>query len=234
MIARFIIPALLAIAVTGPEDADARDHARHGKNARGKAKERLHAALELTDSQKEQLKILRAQHRTERQEQRETGAVSREEVRALRKQHREEFHQLLTDEQRTRLKSLRADRQEKRGQFRPKHRNKWNQLDLSEDQKAQLKALRQQRRVAMKDLRSSGNFTPEDVQALREQHRQAFLAVLTEDQRAKMEDWKGGSHNSASKKGNAILVEPAVNAGVPASTAAERTTWGRIKADEEK
>ena len=100
MIARFIIPALLAIAVTGPDDADARDHARHGKNARGKAKERLHAALELTDSQKEQLKILRAQHRTERQEQREPGAVSREEVRALRKQHREEFHQLLTDEQR--------------------------------------------------------------------------------------------------------------------------------------
>ena len=81
MIIRLVTMALLALAVNSPGDADARDHARHGKNARGKAKERLHAALELSDSQKERLKILRGQHRTERQELRESSGISREELR---------------------------------------------------------------------------------------------------------------------------------------------------------
>ena len=234
MIIRLVTMALLAIAVNSPGDADARDHARHGKNARGKGKERLHAALALSDSQKEQLKTLRAQHRTERQELRESSGISREEIKALRKQHHEEFLQLLTNEQREKLRGMRADRQGKKRQPRAKHRGKWKELGLSENQKDQFKALRQQRRAAMENLRESGDFARDDMQALRKQYRQAFLAILTEDQRVKMKTWKSDSHNSTSKMGKAKIGEPDVNAGVSTSTVIERTTWGRIKADEEK
>ena len=61
------------------------------------------AALELTDSQKEQLRALREEHRAEMREFKESGEISREKMKALREQFHEAFLDLLTDEQHARL-----------------------------------------------------------------------------------------------------------------------------------
>ena len=60
-------------------------------------------------------------------------------------------------------------------------------LGLSNEQKAQLRKLRTQGREEMQALRSQEDVTREQVQALRESHREAFLAVLTDEQRATAE-----------------------------------------------
>ena len=60
-------------------------------------------------------------------------------------------------------------------------------LNLSEDQQAETRALRQQGRAAIEALRSSGEATREQVKALHEQRRAAFKEILTDDQRAQLE-----------------------------------------------
>ena len=64
-------------------------------------------------------------------------------------------------------------------------------LNLSEDQQAETRALREQGRAAIEALRSSGEATREQVKDLHEQLRAAFKEILTDDQRAQLEDIKG-------------------------------------------
>ena len=63
-------------------------------------------------------------------------------------------------------------------------------LNLSEDQKAEAQALREQHRAAVEALHSSGEVTREDIRTLREQRRAAFEEILTDDQRAQLVELK--------------------------------------------
>ncbi len=145
--------------------------------------------LDLTDEQKEQLQALRKEHVEVRREQRETMA-------AMGKEQREAVMNILTEEQQEALKEMRA----KRGKFFDRRGDKgkdrhdmrrggkgrhdarrggqgaFSRLDLTDEQKEQLKELRQEQRTEMRESR--------------QKHRTALESVLTDEQREKLEEMK--------------------------------------------
>ena len=118
-------------------------------------------------------------------------------------------------------------------------------LDLSEDQKAQLQSLRKQHRAEMRELRASGDASREHILALREQRRAAFDAVLTNEQRATLEEHRASRRGGFSKRGwlggqgldstgdVPKLPASALNTDESTPTAVEQATWGQIKAAED-
>lgn len=60
-------------------------------------------------------------------------------------------------------------------------------LQLSDEQKSQLQALRTEHQEEMQALRQGGDVAREDWQAMRDQHRAEFQAILSDEQRAAWE-----------------------------------------------
>ena len=132
--------------------------------------------LDLTDEQQEQLQALRERHEEAMRELRENMAAMNEE-------HREALMNILTAEQREAMKEMRG----KRGKFfgrrgwegkgrhdmRRRGQGAFSRLDLTAEQQAQLKELRQKHRTAMRETR--------------QKHRTALESVLTNEQREKLE-----------------------------------------------
>ena len=121
------------------------------------------------------------------------------------------FAAILTDDQRDAL----AERKAKRGKHgkrgkRGKHKTSLvNPLGLSEDQQAQVQALREA--------------LQEQKQTLREQFRADFAAILTAEQLAILEAIKA-------KRGSKEEVEKTeTGAAGKATTSVEQTSWGRVK-----
>lgn len=69
-----------------------------------------------------------------------------------------------------------------------------NNLNLTADQQAKIKAIREAQKSEMQSLKKSGNVTPEQRKALREKYRTQFQSVLTPAQQEQMktqrEEWK--------------------------------------------
>lgn len=85
----------------------------------------------------------------------------------------------------------------KRGEFRPVHKERMHgkkelaSLNLSEEQKTKMKAMNQDFRKKMEDLRKQDNITVkesrEKMEALRKDHQAKFQSVLTAEQKTQME-----------------------------------------------
>ena len=132
--------------------------------------------LDLTAEQQAQLQALRERHEEAMREQRENMAAMNEE-------HREALMNILTAEQREAMKEMRG----KRGKFfgrrgwegKGRHdmqrrgQGAFSRLDLTAEQREQLKELRQKHRTAMRETR--------------QKHRTALESVLTDEQREKLE-----------------------------------------------
>lgn len=132
--------------------------------------------LDLTDEQQAQLQALRERHEEAMRELRENMAAMNEE-------HREALMNILTAEQREAMKEMRG----KRGKFfgrrggegkgrhdmRRRGQGAFLRLDLTAEQREQLKELRQKHRTAMRETR--------------QKHRTALESVLTDEQREKLE-----------------------------------------------
>jgi len=158
--------------------------------------------LDLSDTQKEQLATLRDENRAEMQELRQNGEVNREDMQSMRLQHREAFQALLSDEQNTQLEEFRASRAEYRTERsegrRPGRGGRGpggrvggdflSALEMTPTQKDQITALREQNRADMQAMRQAGEVSREDVQAMRRQHREAFQALLSDGQKAQLEE----------------------------------------------
>ena len=131
----------------------------HHKHHRGFKK--VFAQLNLTDAQKTQLKELRQQKRD--------GSLTRESFQS-------EMAGILTAEQNAKLEQIKAQRGERK-QSRGKHREQMKSLNLSVEQKTQMKEAR-------KELR----------EALRSQRKEAMTAkmksILTAEQFAKFETFE--------------------------------------------
>ena len=132
--------------------------------------------LDLTAEQQAQLQALRERHEEAMRELRENMAAMNEE-------HREALMNILTAEQREAMKEMRG----KRGKFfgrrgwegKGRHdmqrrgQGAFSRLDLTAEQREQLKELRQKHRTAMRETR--------------QKHRTALESVLTDEQREKLE-----------------------------------------------
>lgn len=183
--------------------------------------------LDLSDEQKEQLKALREQRRGEMQERRQSGErPTREEIEAHQAQIRSDLENILSSDQLAVLDEIKEKRGErgKRG-HRGHHLGRaLRQLDLSDDQQEQLKALRQEHRAEMKERRESGQKpTLEEIEAHRAAGRAKVEAILTPEQ---VEALKG------------LLPADAENnptgAAKSSATTLESQSWGAIKEEAKK
>ena len=226
-------------------------------------------ALELSEDQQAQLKVLREQHRETMKPQREaiheqveagtlTREEAREQMRSAMESHRVEVEKILTPEQVEKLAEMRVARQERmaaRGDGKGmregcrmgrRHGGRGHllrALELSEDQQAQLKALREQHRETMKPQREAiraqveeGTLTREEareqMRAAMESHRAEVEKILTPEQLQKLEELranrpKRGQQSSAGDEQGEVPKIPTEGTTVP--TAVESQSWGKVK-----
>ncbi len=169
--------------------------AHRGGKMRGYGMRAVMQELDLSEEQMEQLQALRSAHRDKMKEARGEG---REARRALHEEHIAEVSQILNDEQREQLEEFRAEygdrfwagkmhghrgwghgKRDGRGMWGGRGhgpRDAFAQLDLSDEQKEQLKGLRSAHR--------------EEVDKLRRGHREAVEKLLSSEQRAELEELK--------------------------------------------
>ena len=124
--------------------------------------------LDLTADQQEQLQALR-----------EAMRAQRETMAAVNEEYREALMNILTAEQREALKEMRGRRgwaAKGRHDMRRGGPGAFSRLDLTQEQREQLKALRQEQRA--------------ERRATRQKHRTALESVLTDQQRERLEQMK--------------------------------------------
>ena len=219
------------------------------------------AALDLTDDQKAQMQGLREQFRTQIQELRDAGELSRADVQAFHEQRRTAVEGILTDEQKAQLADLKVEREAARAEkkeARVERRQAFlDELGVSDDQRAQLDALGQAHRADIEALRESGDISREAVQSLREAQREAFQGILTDEQVAQLEEIKaarqaergdrdGNGHGRRGRRGHRgdhpadgdaadvgdnVDSDPDGTSALTLPTAVEATSWGKLKAN---
>ena len=111
-------------------------------------------------------------------------------------------------------------------------------LELTDGQKEQLQALREKNRAEMQPFRDSGQRpTQEQMEQIRQTHRQAFESILSEEQRAKLEElranrprWDGTGAVETVETESASTIAPQGEIPTPVKT----ESWGKIKKDSAK
>lgn len=198
-------------------------HAKGHFGGRGPMGGKALEELNLSDEQQEQLKALRQEHRQQMQAFKESGErPSPEQMQELRQAHRAAFEAILTTEQAAALQQFIEERGDRGRKGRKGHRGPrfgalpgLRQLDLSDEQKEQLKSLMQQHRDEMKTARQSGQRpTAEERQAHRESLREAVKGLLTAEQLEQLE---------------AFEADRAVPDTAGKKAAVETKSWGSVK-----
>lgn len=234
----FLLCAGLVVAAGWLNAAEA----RHGKG-HGKDLGQIRRELNLTDEQKQQLEALRAEFQKQHQELRaqvQAGTLSREEARAqiqaAAESHKAALDAIFTPQQRQQLEQARQNHPggpgkgmgRGRGAGGPGPGRMAEALGLSEEQKAQWQELARQHREQMQELRQSGQRPdPQTLRQLRQEHQQAFFALLTPEQLQKWEELKKNG------KGRSFLLPEEGSAPEPASKPVPKEeSWGEIKSQE--
>jgi Spy/CpxP family protein refolding chaperone len=219
----------------------------HSHEGRGGPAEVLY----LTDDQQAQFDALREAFHAEAVALRESGDADREALDALRESHREQFGAILTDEQKAQLQALhterRANRPEARRGGRPGGHGRMGRgdsrrpdlgtaLGLSEEQSGQMEALRGALHEQLQALRESAEGSREQAEALHQTHHEQIQALLTEEQRATLEQLRANRdtrRRPGRRGGPPCCAEAGAEAGE--TEAAEKTagtqsrSWGSVK-----
>jgi Spy/CpxP family protein refolding chaperone len=195
------------------------------------------AGLELSEDQKEQMKTLHEAQREKMQALRAGDErPSHEDMQSLREEFRTNLAGILTPEQLAQLEERRANRPERGHRGKRGGKGRFGrgfggtELDLSEDQKEQAKALRQAQHEKMHALRESGERpNRETMQALRAEFRASFESILTSEQLEKLAAHKA-EHEAGGSTTSSSTLQVAPTSDAPA-TAVEEKTWGKVKKD---
>ena len=144
---------------------------RHGRHGHGMGR-RMLRGLNLSDSQKQQLKPIFEQQHQQMQALRNNASLTPEQKKAQAQQIRQntmaQVNGILTPEQQQQLKQRRqawAGRMAQR-------------LNLSESQKTQMQSIFQQHRAEMQAVQQDSTLTAEQKQAKRQQIRQEMRSQL--------------------------------------------------------
>ncbi len=150
---------------------------------------RLLSQLDLTDEQKEKIHNIHQRVRNAL-----ANAETPEAKQDLMTKAFNAILALLTEEQKARLEELKADQDKPDTQTPPDRREALRQLldklALSDDQKTQIGKIHQEARTAAADAQ-----TPEEKQAIKEMVYEKILAILTEEQKQKLETMKARIEN---------------------------------------
>ena len=221
----------LGIASQSVVEAGQRGIKHRSHRGAGLGGDRIGAALELTDDQRQALDALRDEFKQTAQQIRD-GGLTREEakpqIEAQREARRAAVSEILTQEQLERLQQIRAENQDRpgsRGHHRRGFRGRGGlaratkALDLTGDQQTALAALREEARQAHREIRNQvreGSLTREEARSLLEGQRttrQAALAeILTPEQLAQLEELRNArrhKRDAADQNGDGGIAEAA-------------------------
>lgn len=182
-------------------------HKEHGK----KGGHMDMKALNLNDSQKEQLKVSREESRKQIEDLKKLDNITVKEQRtrmeAIKAAQKKKFEMVLTQEQKDKMKNLRTEGMEK-------HKNRMQErgammkerLGLSNEQSAKLEKSRTASMEKMKVIRENKSLTAEQkkeqVKALHKQQKEELKSVLTEEQLKKLKEapqHRKGPHQKGDK-----------------------------------
>jgi Spy/CpxP family protein refolding chaperone len=176
--------------------ADKMNHAKEWHHHKGME---MMKQLNLTQDQKNQLKASRDDYRKQLQELNKNENITVKEFRdkkyALKQQQKATFLSILTPDQKTKLEQLKQQREQQHEAMAAKHLDKMKmQLNLSDDQVAQIKAQRQSMHEKLEAIKDNQNLSrtekKEQLEALRTENKESFKKILTPDQLNKMDELK--------------------------------------------
>lgn len=194
-----IVITLSAVAQQKTKPAKAHDHQR--KMEKGTMPghkfqpKQLIGKLNLTEDQKTRLKTVNENFKDQLKELNKNETITVKELRekreALAKQHRAEVEALLTPEQRKELEKQKKEARSKVAGFK--------RLDLTSEQSEKLKVINQDYKSNAQAIQKNSTLTPQEkkerLNALQSKHSEAIKAILTEEQREKLEDLKKNHGN---------------------------------------
>ncbi len=182
------------------------------QNQRQESRERnIFAGIDLTDEQKAQLKTIRQNEREQikviRNEQSLTQEEKKAKVEAILQASRRQSLALLTPEQRQTLRN-RREQHEGRGDV--------SNLNLTDEQKASLKTIRQSEHDQIQAVRNNQSLSDDEkktqIQTIRQNSRQQSRGVLTPEQQQILRDRRaehgGGRRGGAQGGGGSRMNNP--------------------------
>lgn len=159
----------------------------------------MKSEINLTPSQKEQLKSQRIEAKNQMMEldKNENLSVKEYKVRkaAIREEQKEKMNNLLTSEQKSQLKKMKSDKKAQHEMKRAKKMEKMqSRLNLSDGQVAQMKATREAQQAQIKMIKENETFSSsekkEKIMALKNENRDSYKKILTAEQLKKMDEHK--------------------------------------------
>lgn len=163
----------------------------------GRGQGRAFERLNLTQDQKTKIQSLRQSERGQIEAIRNNASLTDEQkqqqIRDLRKNEHQQTLALLTPDQQAQLKQMAQDRGGRRGGFNGERR--FQALNLTEQQKSQLKPIFESTRQQMQALRGDTSLTPEQkhekMQQIRQNQMTQMKSILTPEQLQQMQQWRG-------------------------------------------
>lgn len=164
-------------------------HHRKGHHGSGYSK------LDLTEAQKEQMKLVQAEYRNQMDELKKndkiTVAEAKEKRAAIARNHRNKVDNILTEKQKNQLNESRKNMHTKRGDRKGKE-SATAKLNLTEAQSAKMKTLNEGFRSKAKEIKENNTLDStarkERLMTLRKEHQQEISSILTPEQAAKMKE----------------------------------------------
>ena len=193
--AGIVLMMFLALGASAQEKQQGH-HEKHKTNAHRKY---LTKDLDLTDAQKQKMKETRENYRKEVAELNKNENITVKEMRdrraALAKDHKAAIDEILTQEQKNKIKEQRNKSMEQRKQLQAKRAEKMKKdLALSDDQSAKLKTMNEGYKSKFESLRSNESLDraakKEQFEALKEQRKEELKNVLTQEQIKKLDEMK--------------------------------------------
>lgn len=155
--------------------------------------------LNLSQSQKEQIKASHDSYQKQLMELNKnenlTVKEARDKKQALRKTQKEKMMSLLTADQKNKLIQLKKDMEVKYQAMALKRLDKMKAtLNLSDDQVSKIKATKQTEHAQFKAIKENDKLSRaekmEQLMVLKEQNKNSFKDILTPEQSSKMEEMK--------------------------------------------
>lgn len=154
------------------------------------------AKLNLTDDQKAQMKAANEDYRKQLSTLQSNNSISlgdyKTQLAALHKSHQDKVKSILTDEQKKQLADRRQDAAKRIHRARAANLEKMKQnLNLTDDQVAKIKAQREGLQTKLKGIRENSNLLPdqkkEQMKELFAQQKEQMKTILTPDQQTKLD-----------------------------------------------